>query len=112
MDNLKGRLFTYLDWFCRGHENAIKKATLANMFGVDTRMVEEAIHELRNTDMEPIGSSGNGYFIAVTDEEMTKCLSSLYRRAFNQLKTARVLERRFNMDPPGRQQVLELLTGS
>ena len=74
----------------RGCENALTAGELSRISGLDRRDVCRQIQTER-LDGAPILSCGRGFFLAEDGDELQRCVSSLWSRIREQIKTANAL---------------------
>lgn len=74
----------------KGEDSAVTGKTLARILNCDIRIVTMQI-ELERREGAPICATGNGYFLAETEEELEAYCNALYRRAGELFKTRRAL---------------------
>ena len=78
-----------LELLCHpGPRFAVTKKYLARATGAKPREIEEAIHQLR-ADGVPIGSGGNGYFMAESPEQLDGTVRHLTSRIRKETATLR-----------------------
>ena len=70
MNNIENKILYYLKTHCAGVDNAISKNELARIFGISDRELRKIKRNIvLNLDAR-VGSSGNGYFYAETDNQV------------------------------------------
>ena len=76
---VKQKILEYLLDYHRGAENAIMGRRLCSVFGISFSLLHQAIGELQ-ADGYPVCSSLNGYFYALTPEEVDHTIAHLTSR--------------------------------
>lgn len=75
-----------LEHLKEGHQNAIKANELKRLLGMDSRRAVAKQVEALRKEGYLIASCNDGYFIAVTDEEIEKFYYNLEKRALSMFR--------------------------
>jgi hypothetical protein len=93
-DQIKNDVIKYLESFCRGRKSAVKADRLAQIHGVNIRVINNVIRELRRSGIL-IGAAKErpfGYYIPENDQEADACLGAFKGELFDMLETYNTLK--------------------
>ena len=76
-----------------GEANALTLEVLETLTGLDRRMIRRRIQLERQAGACICVNNRDGYFLAETEAERTRCVASMRRRAAEVYKTAAAIER-------------------
>ena len=75
----KETIADHLKRYHPGEQNAVTSRELESAFGIRGKELRDVINTLRRSGV-PIGSSGNGYFYAVTEQEVRSTIGHMTHR--------------------------------
>ena len=81
---------------CRGFEQAVKHADMADALGLGVRRYRKIVQELKTQFAKPIGSrfgQGGGYYLIVTDDERKSSIKALWGHALSCIRGIRALDK-------------------